>query len=117
MGLPTSDVHLFSSSTMYSACLLSKFSGRQKCPRDGKARVNPISPLSAFKQVLSAAGLSTVLMIMALYASKPSSITEFDGWTLRPSIPPSVQRGPEVPSDFLHEITIDVSQAFARAAD
>jgi hypothetical protein len=35
--------------------------------------LHPISPLSVFKQLLGATGFSTVLMIMALYASKPTA--------------------------------------------
>jgi hypothetical protein len=85
--------------------------------KGAKAPLNPMRRLSAFKQVLEAAGLSTLLMIMALYASRPRPITEFEGWILRPSIAPSVEHGPEGPADFLQEISIDISRAFASAAD
>jgi hypothetical protein len=78
--------------------------------------MNPISRISAFKQVLGATGLSTVLMIMALCASKPRLISEFDGWSLRPSIEPSQQRGPEVTLNFLGPVAVDVWTAFADAA-
>jgi hypothetical protein len=43
-------------------------------------------------------------------------ITEFDGWSLRPSIEPTQQRGPEVTLNFLGPVAVDVWTAFADAA-
>jgi hypothetical protein len=78
--------------------------------------MTPLNPLAVLKQVLGATALSTLLMT-GLHASKRPVVTDFDGWTLRPSIVPPFEREPEQPLESPDTIDDVLSRALARATD